>query len=552
MFAVVFIPDFSLQAVLRLESDLHSQPVALIDPDLPKPNIVQLTSAARAKGVVEGLTSSQAMARCANLLIKTRSLNQEQAVTDILLQTAYAFSPNIEATAPGVCTMELKGLGLEDEAALTQWAEKILQALTQLNLRAQMGISITPSLALMAAHAVESEGRFESEGRVTRVPEFNARNGGSNNGDSYNSSLRKGDGDSNGGRDSCNSSFRGVRIALDSMEFVSPLPIAALNPSLEISNVLERWGVRTIGALIALGKSALADRLGPEAVQLLNRISPRAIRPLKLVTPKPVFEEQMEFEHEIETFEPLLFVLRRFIEQLARRLEVIHLVIAEIQLQLKLGSGAAYEHRFRIPSATGNVETLFRMVQTHLETLRTDSPIVALRIEVKPCPPQTHQFGLFETTLKDPNQFAETLARLTALCGSDRVGTPVLESTHRPDMFRMKTPEFDQASRTSNRGADLETGGTAGLVTGATGLCLRRFRPAISAFVEFRERRPALVRSSVFNGAIVDLRGPFVSSGDWWDRDPWSREEWDVQTAEGTLYRIFSSPEGCFVEGVYD
>ena len=532
MFAVVFIPDFSLQAVLRLESDLQNQPVALIDSDLPKPNIVQLTSAARAKGVVEGLTPSQAMARCAELQIKSRSLAQEQSATEVLLQTAYAFSPNIEATAPGVCTMELKGLGLESEAALAQWAKSISEALAQLNLRAQIGISITPSLALMAANAMVPEGRVESEGRVTRVPEFNARNRNSNNRDSY------------------NSSFRGVRIALDSTEFVSRLPIAALNPSPEIYNVLERWGVRTIGALMALGKSALADRLGPEIIQLLNRISPRAIRPLKLVTPKQIFEEQMEFEHEIETFEPLLFVLRRFIEQLARRLEVIHLVVAEIQLQLKLSSGAAYEHRFRIPSATGNVETLFRMLQTHLETLRTDSPIVALRIEAKPSPPQTHQFGLFETTLKDPNQFAETLARLTALCGSDRVGTPVLESTHRPDVFRMKAPEFDDA----RPGLLLENKKEYGdrLEACPAGFSLRRFRPAIPAFVEFRERRPALVRSSIFNGAIADLRGPFVSSGDWWDRQSWQREEWDVQAADGTLYRIFSSPEGCFVEGIYD
>jgi protein ImuB len=526
MFAVVFIPDFSLQAVLRLESDLQNQPVALIDPDLPKPNIVQLTSAARAKGVVEDLTPSLAMARCANLLIKTRSLNQEQAATDVLLQTAYAFSPNIEATAPGVCTMELKGLGLESEEALTRWTETVFQALTQLNLHAQIGIALTPALALMAAHSV-------SEGRVTRAPKFNNKG---NNGDS------------------CNSSFRGVRIALDSTEFVSSLPIAALNPSLEISNVLERWGVRTVGALLALGKNALAERLGPEMLELLNRVSPHASRPLKLVTPKQIFEEQMEFEHEVETFEPLLFVLRRFVEQLALRLEVIHLVVAEIQLQLKLSSGAAYEHRFRIPAATGNVETLFRMLQTHLETLRTDSPIVSLRIEAKPCPPQTHQFGLFETTLKDPNQFAETLARLTALCGSDRVGTPVLESTHRPDVFQMKAPEFDDARSDSRLLPHSELFSKDGdrLEAYPTGFSLRRFRPAILAFVEFRERRPALVRSSVLNGAIVDLRGPFVSSGDWWDRDPWSREEWDVQAADGTLYRIFRSPEGCFVEGIYD
>jgi protein ImuB len=107
MFAAVFIPDFSLQAALRQEPELRSQPVALIDPELPKPTIVQLTAAARARGVTEGLTASQAIARCAELLIKVRSIAQEQAATDVLLQTAYAFSPNIEATAPGVCTMEL-------------------------------------------------------------------------------------------------------------------------------------------------------------------------------------------------------------------------------------------------------------------------------------------------------------------------------------------------------------------------------------------------------------------------------------------------------------
>src|SRR6188768_3495000 len=99
MFAAILISDFALHAVLRQEPDLRERPVALIDPALLKPVIIQLTAAARVVGVSEGLTPSQAMARCAELLIKTRSLVHEQAATDILLQTAYAFSPNIEATA---------------------------------------------------------------------------------------------------------------------------------------------------------------------------------------------------------------------------------------------------------------------------------------------------------------------------------------------------------------------------------------------------------------------------------------------------------------------
>src|SRR6267142_310263 len=111
MFAVIFIPNFSLQSVLRhgaqssssartdsqrAELELCAPPAALVDPALPKPHILQLTDAARARGVVEGLTASQAMARCGDLIIKPRSLVQEAAATEVLLQTAYAFSPNLE------------------------------------------------------------------------------------------------------------------------------------------------------------------------------------------------------------------------------------------------------------------------------------------------------------------------------------------------------------------------------------------------------------------------------------------------------------------------
>src|SRR5205085_7230566 len=73
------------------------------------------------------------------------------------------------------------------------------------------------------------------------------------------------------------------------------------------------------------------------------------------------------------------------------------------------------------------------------------------------------------------------------------------------------------------------------------GLPLRRFRPPLPARVEFRERRPMLMRSAIFNGVIADARGPFFSSGNWWESNRWWREEWDIQTADGNLYRIFRS-----------
>ena len=78
------------------------------------------------------------------------------------------------------------------------------------------------------------------------------------------------------------------------------------------------------------------------------------------------------------------------------------------------------------------------MIQTHLENFRSEHPIVAVALSAEPIKPAGEQFGLFETTLRNPHQLSETLARLTALLGGDRIGTPVLEETHRPDAFRMQ------------------------------------------------------------------------------------------------------------------
>src|SRR5205807_10562308 len=91
-----------------------------------------------------------------------------------------------------------------------------------------------------------------------------------------------------------------------------------------------------------------------------------------------------------------------------------------------------------ILQATNDVDLLFRMLQTHLENFRSEHPIVAVALSAESIKSAGEQFGLFETTLRNPHQLSETLARLTALVGADRIGTPVLEETHRPDAFRMQ------------------------------------------------------------------------------------------------------------------
>jgi len=330
----------------------------------------------------------------------------------------------------------------------------------------------------------------------------------------------------------------------------------------EVFAILHKWGIDTVGQLAALDKEQLAARLGPEAIPMWERANGRSSRLLKLVRPPESFQESFEFEREIETAEPLLFMLRRFLDQLAVRLAAIYLVAKELTLRITFGNKQIYERVFKIPQPTNDVDLLFRMLQTHLENFRSEHPIVAVALSAEPIKSAGEQFGLFETTLRNPHQLSETLARLTALLGGHRIGTPVLEETHRPDAFRMQPFSWAVVSASSavarakedvSNGVNRESGPDPhALRTAHATAALRRFRPAVSASVLQDEDTPTHVRSAEMSGKIIDERGPYLLSGNWWDEKSWSRAEWDLQLQNGELVRAHESKETWKIDGIYD
>ena len=214
-----------------------------------------------------------------------------------------------------------------------------------------------------------------------------------------------------------------------------------------------------------------------------ERANGQSDRMLKLIRPPESFEESFEFENEIETAEPLLFMLRRFLEQFAIQLSGIYLVTKELTLRITFTNKQIYERIFKIPQPTNNVDLLFRMLHTHLENFKSEYPIVAVALNAQPIKPAREQFGLFETTLRNPHQLSETLARLTGLLGADHVGTPVLEETHRPDAFRMEPFLWNWTSTGGNGARNSATPGAHPKARGSSplhtlGLALRRFRPS--------------------------------------------------------------------------
>src|SRR5947207_12777581 len=54
----------------------------------------------------KGMTPSQALARSLRVVIKVRARTQEKSIQKILLHYAFTLSPFVEATAPGICTVQ--------------------------------------------------------------------------------------------------------------------------------------------------------------------------------------------------------------------------------------------------------------------------------------------------------------------------------------------------------------------------------------------------------------------------------------------------------------
>jgi len=310
----------------------------------------------------------------------------------------------------------------------------------------------------------------------------------------------------------------------------------------EIFAILHKWGIHTLGQLAALDKQQLGARLGPDAVRMWERANGQSNRLLKLVRPPESFEERFEFENEIETAEPLLFMLRRFLEQLAVRLRAIYLVAKELTLQITFANKQVYERVFKIPQPTNDVDLLFRMLQTYLENFKSEYPIVAVALSAQPIKPAREQFGLFETTLRNPHQLSETLARLSALLGADQVGTPMLEETHRPDAFRMESFSWEVGAIDLNRPQR----------TAFLKLALRRFRPAVSASVLVDGDTPAHLRSAEICGKVIEQQGPYLISGNWWGGKPWACVEWDLQLENRELVRAHEADGSWKIDGVYD
>jgi protein ImuB len=403
VFACIYIPDFWVQAVVRAEEELRGKGVALLSGTPPLWNVVAANRAALQAGIRLGMTKSQAT-DFVGVQIRQRCEAQEKAAHAAVLDAGWSVSPRLEDTAADTLVLDAEGL-----ESLWGSVEKVAQELAQR----------VSNVGLVSRIAVA--GNMEAAIHAAR-------------------------------------GFPGITLiaAGQERERLSSLPIDVLSTNQEVRDILERWGVATLGALAALPVLQLSERLGQEGVRLHALAGGTYQRSLVLAEPSSSFEEEMELDDSVEELEPLSFLLGRLLDQLCARLEARALGAGAIHIRFELEASfesavqareddsrkksAAKEYCkvLTLPSPVRDSKMLLKLLRLQLQSDAPGSPIQKIVLRADSGIPRVMQNGLFTPRAPDPEKLELTLARLAKVVGDSNVGCAELVDTHGPENFRMK------------------------------------------------------------------------------------------------------------------
>ena len=343
-------------------------------------------------------------------------------------------------------------------------------------------------------------------------------------------------------------------------------------------DVLRRWGLRTLGDLAALPPDEVMARLGVNGIEWQRLARGEDGRPLVPSVPEERFEQSLELEWPIDGLEPLSFVLGRLMEPLSAHLQQRDRGAAVLHVRLRLVTKQVYERALELPAPMRDARTLRTLAMLDLESHPPDAAIDGVTVAVDPTPARVIQYSLLTRPLPTPERLSTLMARLHALMGDTRCGSPAAVDAWAPGAFEMKPFAPDEPRR---------HGGTEVFRTPVT--ALRRFHMPMPARVQVEDGKPSRIvidRRGVKGGGVANCAGPWRTSGAWWQEEKsdlrvsvpppldscsgrpeqrrgprlvksevsWDRDEWDVLLEDGATYRLFRERSGnhWFVDGVVD
>ena len=460
----VYAADFPAQAILRLRPDLKSESVVVLDGAPPLETVCALNIRARNRGIVPEMTRME-VEEIDGAHILTRSLETERAARKVLLECISRFSPRIEEIyAPHACGFVLDISG----------TERLFGAPEQLARTLQKSISSSGFRISIAVSTNFDTARFIAE---------------------Y---------------------IRGISVISAGREAsaLARIPVSALRLDHEYYDTFALWGIRTLGELAELPEEELVTRMGQQSLPWLRLSRGVAQHTFQPIEEAFYLQEHIDFEIHIEQLDSLLFIGANMIKNLIVRASDRALCLAVLKIEMSLEESRSYNRVIRPAIPSNDPKFLLKLLQLEIAAHPPGAAIASLTLTAEAGQQSKVQLGLFTPPSPEPSRLDVTLARLKALVGGDRVGSPVLLDTHQSGSFEVE--EFVVRDQIPVR-TDVRPRAS-----------LRRMRPPHLIRAQIQQQKPTSFRDGADCYSVQIAYGPWHSSGKWWALDKWDIEEWDV------------------------
>ena len=326
---VVWCPDWP---VLAAGADLDA-PVAILLGEGARRSVVACSPAARAAGVRRGQRLRDAQRLCPALELYRRDEAAEARAFEPVVLAAEQVAAGVEVVRPGLLALDARG------PARYHGGEQVLGELV----RNEVALLSTASGSPVGVGVGIADGIFAA-GLAARTPAAEGP----------------------------------VIVPVGgSPGFLADFPVGVLDCPADFVDLLDRLGVRTLGAFAALPTAAVADRFGG-AGMVFHRLA-QGLDPRPPAARRP--PRELAVEHELdppaEWDEPVVFVAKMLADELHTNLADAGLAGVRLDVEITTVSGRSCVRRWRHADAAGGRLTsaaVAERVRWQLDGWRTREP----------------------------------------------------------------------------------------------------------------------------------------------------------------------------------
>ena len=441
------------------------QRLAVSDGPDSRPHILACSAAAAEAGVRPGQPLTAARALCPSLHVQARDRGAERELHELLGAWAYGYSDQVSLELAEAVALEVGG-SLKLFRGWSNLERLLRQDLSRLGLEASLAVAPRPRAAWLLAR--------QQDGQVVQDEAI-------------------------------------VQRHLDA------LPIVEAGLGATASAALRAMGFLRLRELAALPRDSLGRRIGPEALAQLDRLYGRAPDPLPRWQPPACFESTLEFDARPTAIEPMLFALRRLLNELAVVLHARDGGVQHFRLLLLHEDRPATSVPVGLLRAERDPARLLELTRARLERVSLPAPIAGLGLIADALPPFRPAIAdLFAQSRPDASDWPLLLERLRARLGDGAVLEPLASADHRPERAgRLRVLDRESAPAPSKPGAAPSTHGNA--------------RQRAETRPVWLLPRPVPLRQA----PTRILSGPERLESGWWDGGDMRRDYYVVETREG-------------------